>query len=344
MSVGSGMDIIGLTARRHAALDAWRRGRIGALALLLCGCQLSGPRAPSLGLADSATAMRSPQPTTRVTAGYREVVQADGVVVQVPEAAAIAIERATHQATSNQPQQPKQSITPEVEAPAKPDVADPKPPELPKPKNSENGAKQSAKVKIGSGEGTARDPKVAKYVLQVGDRLEIVYTHSPQTAGDYRLQPGDEIRVEYLHLGLGEVGATGEGRAPASTLDRNLKLQPDGKISLPYLGLVQAADRDVAALTDVLNERYRKFYVDPKMHVTLLSTGSGLDDLREGLRTAGSRLVEVAADGRIALPYVGSIVAADLSIAELQTELTERHKKSRPGTAATVRLVRGAER
>lgn len=307
---------------------------LAGLAPLVAGCQLAGPRTNGVGPASAPFEGAR----MRTVGEFREIVQSDGVVVSVPESAARAIEWAAgkRDASNTKPPESSEPLKPDADktapaAPAKPDA-----PAVPAPAQREGERKAT--------EGTAQDRKVAKYLLKVGDRLEIVYSLAAGDDQEYRLQAGDEIRVEFLHLGLGEVGAQGEGRSPASTLDRNLRLQPDGKISLPYIGLVQAAGRNASALADVLNERYRKFYVEPKMHVTLLSTGSGLRDLRDGLQAAGSRLVEIAPDGRIGLPYLGSVMAADLTVAELQSELSERHKKQRPGTLATVRLIRGSER
>lgn len=184
-------------------------------------------------------------------------------------------------------------------------------------------------------------PAVAgNYTLRVGDRLELVYTESLTADREYRLFAGDEIRIEYLHLGTAEVGGGQGGLGGPSNLDRTVRIQPDGRISLPYIGMVDAAGQTIPGLINQLNDRYRQFYVDPRMHVTLVSSGSTLRELRKSLRAAGSHLVEVGPDGRLNLPYLGIAPAAGLTLAELQTELVERYQRAVPGLAVTVRLVR----
>lgn len=324
----------------------WLR-RMTWIAVASSGCQISGPRtSATTDMFGPRRQAENSSPVMRTVGGYREIVQPDGQIVQIPETAALAIESSVTRTAAkgerlpvDKPESTREKAPPAPDKSTKPDFPTP-------PKRDESRAERPIErpTERRAGDGTAQDPKVAKYILKPGDRLEIVYTEAASDDSDYRLQAGDDIRIEYLHLGLGEVGANGEGRAPASTLDRNVRLQPDGKISLPYIGLLPAAGRNVAALADVLNERYRKFYVEPRMHVTLVATGSQMRDLREGQHAAGGHLLEVSPEGRINLPYLGQVTAADLTLAELQTELTERHKKLRPGWSATVRLVRGWEK
>lgn len=189
----------------------------------------------------------------------------------------------------------------------------------------------------------AEEARSAKHVLRPGDRLELLYTESWAVEGNYRLLPGDKIKVEYLHLMGLEDNVDARVVVKPSGLDRVLTLAPDGKVSLPYLGGVESAGLSVAELTDRLNARYQEYFVEPFMLVTLVETGSRLRDLRDAIRTGGSRLVTIAPDGTINLPHVGVVRAADLNLGELQAELSERYRRSASGLSVTVRLARRSE-
>lgn len=171
-----------------------------------------------------------------------------------------------------------------------------------------------------------------KYPLAPGDRLELVYTDQWPLEGDYRLLPGDHVRVEYLHLASSESGVDTE-------LDRTVQVQPDGKIALPYIGMVMAAGATVAELSTELNRRYEEFYVEPQIHASLDKTGAGLKNLWESLRASGSRLVTVAPDGVIGVPFLGPVPAAGLTVPELQQELQTRYTRVTRNLSVTVRLA-----
>lgn len=189
-----------------------------------------------------------------------------------------------------------------------------------------------------------RSVNTSRYVIQTGDRIEVLYTESWTVEGAYRLLPGDRVAIEYLHLVSLEEGGQGAGVgnvgvAGGSPLDRQLLIAPDGKLALPYLGTVDAAGLTVGELSDRLNARYQEFFVEPNILVTLMETGARLADLRAAIRTAGSRVVLVSPDGSINLPHVGFVSAAGLTLGELELELSERYRRATSGWAVTVRLA-----
>lgn len=175
-------------------------------------------------------------------------------------------------------------------------------------------------------------PVVDRYVLRPGDRLELLYTDQWPIDGEYRLLPGDRLRIEYLHLLTAD--------QTESSMDRVVQVQPDGKLSLPLIGMTVATGKTVADLTQELNRRYEEFYVEPQMHVSLETTGNGLKGLWESLRSTGGRLVTVAPDGVIGVPFLGPVPAAGLTVAELQEELQSRYTKVARNLSVTVRLAR----
>lgn len=171
-----------------------------------------------------------------------------------------------------------------------------------------------------------------RYPLAPGDQLELVYTDQWPLEGEYRLLPGDDVRVEYLHLHSAENKVDPD-------LDRTVQVQPDGRIALPYVGMVMAAGKTVAELATELNRRYEEFYVEPQILATLEKTGTGLKNLWESLRASGSRLVTIAPDGVIGVPFLGPVPAAGMTLRELQNELQARYSRVARNLSVTVRLA-----
>ena len=91
--------------------------------------------------------------------------------------------------------------------------------------------------------GPAGSPHVREYRLRVDDQLDMIYRVTrDETAQPYRLNVGDEIRVESFN---------------DPELNRDLLIQPDGTITLRLLGQVHATGRTVAQLPHTLDEPTR---------------------------------------------------------------------------------------
>ncbi|MBN2474891.1 MAG: polysaccharide biosynthesis/export family protein [Pirellulales bacterium] len=159
---------------------------------------------------------------------------------------------------------------------------------------------------------------VPEYRLRVDDELDLVYRLTrEETAKPYRLNVGDEIRVESFS---------------DSKLDRELIIQPDGTITLRLLGQIHATGRTVPQLRDALEKAYKKYYKLPAITVTPLKMNTKLEDLRASVdRRAGlggqNRLARVTPEGSIALPAIGSVQAQGLTLRELQAEINERYRE-----------------
>lgn len=155
-------------------------------------------------------------------------------------------------------------------------------------------------------------------------------TTLPENAS-YALMPGDVVKVEYLHL-LQEDPDTGSGRP--STLDREVRVGPDGQLSLPHLKSFPAVGKTVDGLRDFLNKQYETLYVEPNLHVSLVRGGVMIDELR---RASGADEVQVGDDGRIRLERLGmSQTAVAFTIGDLEKEINERLRARLPGV--TVRF------
>jgi polysaccharide export outer membrane protein len=183
--------------------------------------------------------------------------------------------------------------------------------------------------------GHERLAHVPVYRLRVDDQLDMVYRLTrEQTSTPYKLNVGDEIRVESF---------TDEA------LNRNLIIQPDGTITLRLLGQVQATGRTVTQLRDALEKLYKKYYNVPAITVTPLKVNTKLEDLRASVdRRYGvggqSQLVRVTPEGTISLPAIGSVPAQGLSLAELREEINERYRQEIEGIEVIPVLVQRAPR
>jgi len=176
---------------------------------------------------------------------------------------------------------------------------------------------------------------VPEYRLRVDDQLEIIYRLTrDQTSRPYRLNVGDEVRIESV---------------ADKELNRDLLIQPDGTITLRLLGQVRATGLTVSQLAERLEELYRKYYKQPGITVTPLRVNAKLEDLRAAVDSrygAGgqSRRAVVTPEGTISLPVIGTVPAQGLTLPELQAELNERYRAEIEGIEAIPVLVQRAPR
>ena len=167
--------------------------------------------------------------------------------------------------------------------------------------------------------GAARTPHVPLYRVRVDDEIEFVYRLTRnKIPGPYRLNVGDEIRVESF---------------ADENLNRDLLIQPDGTVTLRLLGQIPAADQTVEELRATLNARYKKFYKLPSITVTPLRVDTRLEDLRATVdsrqgRGGQSFVSRVAPDGTVALPALGNVPVQGLSLDEIRREVDERYAQT----------------
>ena len=82
---------------------------------------------------------------------------------------------------------------------------------------------------------------------------------APITA-DYRLVPGDKLRVEVYK---------------DAQLSQSLQIRPDGKITLPLLGDIAAAGKTPTELRDTLTASLREYITNPVVTVIVVETTPG---------------------------------------------------------------------
>jgi polysaccharide export outer membrane protein len=120
----------------------------------------------------------------------------------------------------------------------------------------------------------------------------------------------------------------------APELNETQVVQPDGKISLPYLGEVVVADKSVAELTDELKDRYSKILIDPSLYITIPNFRARIKELKADLHTAPrglSRLVTVRPDGYATFPLVGDIYVAKRTFPRITEMLNKKYAEFLPG-------------
>ena len=162
-----------------------------------------------------------------------------------------------------------------------------------------------------------REPHVPIYRLRVDDLLECVYRITRDIQPNpYRLNVGDIVQVQSY---------------TEDKLNRELVIQPDGTITLLFLGEVRAAGLTVPELRKKLTEDYAHYYKQPEITVTPLKVNTQLDDLRAAVdNRAGvggqGRAAKVTPQGTIDLPGLNNIPAQGLTLDELKQEIDLRYK------------------
>ncbi len=176
---------------------------------------------------------------------------------------------------------------------------------------------------FGPGEyaGPARTMRIPEYRLRSGDEIQLVFLLvGLRSEGSYRLVVGDELLIE----------SEEDEKLTRGDLRDGLVIQPDGTITLRLIGQVHAAGQTVDQLRSVINERYKKFYVDPAIDVTPVNTGTAASRIREAISGTGGfdpqQIAQtITPSGEIRLPRIGSIQAQGLTLDELKEEINLRY-------------------
>jgi polysaccharide biosynthesis/export protein len=181
---------------------------------------------------------------------------------------------------------------------------------------------------FGQGEyvGPARSAHVDRYQLRPGDQLIIQYMFDNRPSSKpYELMVGDEVLIEVE----GDDGTLRRG-----DFNRGLVIQPDGTITVRYVGQVQAAGLTVPELRALLQKKYVNLLKEETspVDVTPVRVNTLRDDI---VASAGGRAGfapaqltrTVAPDGTIQLPKLGSVCVQGLSLCELKQELNLRYRE-----------------
>ena len=80
---------------------------------------------------------------------------------------------------------------------------------------------------------------------------------APDTSPDYRMVPGDKLRIEVYK---------------DAALSQNVQIRPDGKITLPYIGDMPAAGLTPIALRDSITQSLKEYIASPTVTVMVVET------------------------------------------------------------------------
>lgn len=199
--------------------------------------------------------------------------------------------------------------------------------------------------------GHARTAHVPEYRLRVDDTLAVYYLRTREVLSrPYQLQVGDQIRIESLTAGTGGGSATGGAGSTDDDLNREVVVQPDGMITLPLVGRVPAAGRQVVTLQDDLERRFEEYYNVPAITVTPIQVNTRLQDLLDTVDSRGGQVggrqisVVVTPAGSIQLPGLGKVYIQGLTLAQAKQEIDARYAMTIPGVSVTVDLQERAPR
>jgi polysaccharide biosynthesis/export protein len=184
--------------------------------------------------------------------------------------------------------------------------------------------------------GPARLAHVPIYRLRVDDQLAFVYRLSGQVSGQpYRLNVRDRIVVQ--------------SQSAPEVMNREVIVQPDGTITLPFLGQVRASGATLVELSKQLDEQFKSQIKDPRITVIPVEMNSNLQELRssvdrrygQGGQVSDAR---ISPDGTVQLPAIGLVPAQGLTLEELEREIKARYARIVEGLEVTPILTQRAPR
>lgn len=163
-------------------------------------------------------------------------------------------------------------------------------------------------------------PKAFEYRIDKEDLLEIsVWQGFSQL--ERTKDRGKEVQGEYA-ISRGDTLDISVWQWP--DLAKVVIVRPDGKISFPLVGDLQAEGLTLTELDEILTEKLKEFIKSPE--VSVMVTGFGKRQVGfEKIEDLSKDLI-VRPDGKITLPLLDDIQAEGLSLNELNAVLTEKLK------------------
>ena len=165
------------------------------------------------------------------------------------------------------------------------------------------------------------------YMISPGDQIEVSYHIDVRKQDVYRIAVGDQIRVEFPHY---------------PQFDRSLNVRPDGRVTVPHIGDVDAFGLTPMELAARITQEYEPILRNPKCTVALIRYGESIRELKEAIKTATrgqSRLALVQPDGRIAIPLLNPLRVAGMAVEDIQANINDEYQKIVPGMFTSVTLI-----
>lgn len=160
----------------------------------------------------------------------------------------------------------------------------------------------------------------SEYHIMPGDVLDVLFQMQTWRENeDFAIAIDHTVSVKFVH---------------APELNESQQVQPNGRISLPYLGEIYVVNLTATQLQRKLSEAYSRVLKDPQIYVTIPEFRSRIKELKRDLHTAPrglSRLVTVRPDGYATFPLVGDLFVADRSFPQTNQELDRLYGDYLPG-------------
>ena len=169
------------------------------------------------------------------------------------------------------------------------------------------------------------------YRLTTGDTLQALFSFGREADGRrFLLAPDHVVEVKFVHV---------------PELNESQPVRPDGFVSLPYLGDVEAAGLTVAELTDSLKARYATVLKSPELYVVVRDHRAATEALRRDLLPFGrdgTSESTIRPDGYSTFTVIGDVRLVGLTMAEATALLNRRYGERFPGVACTLAVSQHA--
>jgi polysaccharide export outer membrane protein len=165
------------------------------------------------------------------------------------------------------------------------------------------------------------------YLISPGDQIELTYHVDVKKQDKYNIAIGDQIRVEFFYY---------------PQLDRTLNVRPDGRITLPNVGDIDAAGITPMGLADKIAKVYGNQLREPTATVSLIRYGERIRELKDAITTSQrgqSRLLLVQPDGRVSVPLLPTTSVVGLTISEAELLINQLYTDVIPGMVTTAALT-----
>lgn len=179
--------------------------------------------------------------------------------------------------------------------------------------NSE--ALTSEQMESAVADGIARN--LRSFRLGPGDAVELLFHFSgdPETE-QYLISVGDELEVDFAYH---------------PELNRGFNVRPDGHITLPRVGEINASGMTTEALARTISERVKDFLKNPVVTVDVKKfrlRSQEVRDVFDVYQKGMSKRALISPDGNVFLPLLPPIMANGKSLEQLNREVNDLYQQT----------------
>jgi polysaccharide biosynthesis/export protein len=158
-------------------------------------------------------------------------------------------------------------------------------------------------------------PYVPYYRMGPGDVVELIYHIDYSIIEEnYYLEMQDKINIQFpFH----------------PQFSTTALVRPDGRITMPIVGDVNAESMTPSDLADKLNKEYSRYVSNPNITVSLQEYNVKIVELKRAITNATrgqSKLATVGPDGRVSFPIIGTMQAEGLTVPELEEMVNNKYQ------------------